>query len=218
MRENCQKTIDSAFLECKDVSIPADFKNKLSEDYIVFVPNELTWHYKFKDIKQDSLDNIYINFLKLMSLNYPKYQIVMLPQLYNQKINDYQYFIKLKKLSGLNNIIVFPDTTNSDIQQNIIKNSKFVIDGRYHSIIFAINNSVPFVSLSYEHKMRGLLSDLHMSKYQIDFENLLLNEEMNKFKPSEILDKLSSISEVKRANKEAKEIASQSFSVMLDCI
>ena len=38
-----------------------------------------------------------------------------------------------------------------------------VIGARYHSIVFAINNCVPFVCLSYEHKMSGMLESLHLN-------------------------------------------------------
>ena len=65
-------------------------------------------------------------------------------------------------------MIVLPDGYSSDIQQTVISKAKFVVGARYHSIVFAINNSIPFVALSYEHKMVGLLSLLKKDKQQID--------------------------------------------------
>lgn len=175
IRKDVFKTVDSAFLECPEAEIPDKIKMHLSKDYIIFVPNELTWHYKFRTISGKRLDNIYLQIIRKIRYMYPNYQIVMLPQTYNQDINDFGYFNKLKNLANEENILVIDEYQNSDIQQAIIKEAKFVIGGRYHSIVFAINNKVPFFSLSYEHKMKGLLDDLNLSECQIDFEKYVLS-------------------------------------------
>lgn len=39
----------------------------------------------------------------------------------------------------------------------MIRNARFVVGVRYHSIIFAINTSAPFLCLSYEDKMKFTL-------------------------------------------------------------
>ena len=60
----------------------------------------------------------------------------------------------------------------SNFQQTLISNAKLVIGARYHSIVFAINNEVPFISLSYEHKMNGLLEILDAEKRSVDIYEL----------------------------------------------
>ena len=42
--------VDSAFLETPKAEIPEDILKKINGDYVVFVPNSLTWHYRYKDI------------------------------------------------------------------------------------------------------------------------------------------------------------------------
>ena len=96
----------------------------------------------------------------------------MLPQTYKSVINDYEYFLKLKEMSGNKNIIVIDENQSSDVQQEIIKKSYLVIGTRYHSVVFAINNEIPFISLSYEHKMKGLLELLEMTDRIVEIQDI----------------------------------------------
>lgn len=101
----------------------------------------------------------------------------MLPQLSPLKINrDYVYFEKLMNISGKKNCMLLPDCYGSDIQQTIIRNADFVVGARYHSIVFAINNGIPFLALNYEHKMLGLLKQLGLEKYGIDVKGIFGND------------------------------------------
>ncbi len=99
------------------------------------------------------------------------YNIVMLPQLYNAgKKNDCLYFKRLKEeTEHPSRIIVFPDTYSSDIQQIIIKDAQMIIGTRYHSIVFGINNRVPVIALSYEHKIAGMLEILGIKGRSFEF-------------------------------------------------
>ena len=80
--------------------------------------------------------------------------------------------LKLKKLVCGDEIIVLDERYSSDIQQCIMKNARLVIGARYHSIVFALNNGVPFISLSYEHKMKGLLETIGGIQNMVDIENI----------------------------------------------
>ena len=75
-------------------------------------------------------------------------------------------------MSGNKNIIVIDENQSSDVQQEIIKKSCLVIGSRYHSVVFAINNEIPFVSLSYEHKMKGLLEVLDMTDRMVEIQDI----------------------------------------------
>lgn len=162
-------SIDSAFLERPHVDLPKSLQI-ISKPYIVFVPNELRWHYAYKQFNQTQIDRFYLAIISRLQSKYPSHKIVMLPQ--TSTINmkgDYYYFLHLRNCcEQLHNIEVIPDIFNSDVQQTIIQGASLVIGARYHSIVFAINNAIPFIALNYEHKIAGLLEILNLQHYQVD--------------------------------------------------
>ncbi len=197
-------SIDTAFLdEFYEEEFPPELSFIKKLEYIVFVPNELyRWHVYFKSFKPEEVDNLY---LKIMEYFLNKgLSIVMLPQLFGQE-NDYTYFLKLKSKLKNKNVYVLNDTYSSDIQQLIIRNSLFLVGARYHSVIFAIRNKVPFVSLSYEHKMTNTLELLGLEDLNIELKELIKKED-------KCLEKIKSVFERKEYMKgyvsEASEKAS----------
>ena len=115
---------------------------------------------------------------------------------------------------------IFEDIYSSDIQQTIIKGSRFVVGARYHSIVFSINNGVNFISLSYEHKMNGLLEVLDLSKYEIDLSKLfLLGAEIEDVMSNmEVLFDDFDNEKVKKSSIIAKQIASHCMAQLLNVI
>lgn len=165
--------VDSAFLEVPAAKISESIlKDIYGTGYVVFVPNSLTWHPRYKEIPQEKIDEFYLRIIEVLEKKFVDKKIVMLPQTYKSVINDYEYFLKLKEMSGNKNIIVIDENQSSDIQQEIIKKSCLVIGARYHSVVFAINNEIPFVSLSYEHKMKGLLEVLDMTDRMVEIQDI----------------------------------------------
>ena len=173
---NADEVVDSAFLEVPAAKIPESILKDIGSEYVVFVPNSLTWHPHYKGIPQEKIDEFYLKIVELLEKKFADKKIVMLPQTYNSVINDYEYFLKLKELSGNKNIIVIGENQSSDIQQEIIKKSCLVIGARYHSVVFAINNEISFVSLSYEHKMKGLLEVLNMTDRMVEIQDIFDRE------------------------------------------
>ena len=171
-------SIDTAFLDTPRVQLPKSVKTLLGKnEYIVFVPNSLTWHAAFKHCSTDYLDRFYSGILKMLLDKYRNMNIVMLPQLFNRNEDaDELYFRHLKSLLNNDRIIVVHEKYGSDIQQTIISNAKLMIGARYHSVVFAINNQVPFVALSYEHKISGLLDILGLQQYMFNIEQLATEE------------------------------------------
>lgn len=169
---NADEIVDSAFLETPVAKIPESILKDIGSEYVVFVPNSLTWHPRYKEIPQKKIDEFHLRIIKLLETKFADKKIVMLPQTYKSVINDYEYFLKLKEMSGNKNIIVIDENQSSDIQQEIIKKSCLVIGARYHSVVFAINNEIPFVSLSYEHKMKGLLEVLNMTDRMVEIQDI----------------------------------------------
>ncbi len=166
--------IDTAFLHVPEVVIPTEVREATGTDYTVFVPNSLVWHTDYHRSDSSRINNFFLKTLDLLLAKRPESKIVMLPQLYNLgDLGDEPYFESLRCRSSLpERIVVLPDSIGSDIQQAIIAKAGFVVGARYHTIVFAINNRVPFVAFTYEHKIAGLLDVLHLEDRQIDIGDL----------------------------------------------
>lgn len=159
------KSIDTAFLNVPNVKIPFEVSATIdSKAFVVFVPNTLIWHIDYRTADASRIKSFYLKMIDILFVKYPDIKVVMLPQLFNIGDNgDLHYFEYLRRQSPhKDNIVVLPEIYGSDIQQAIIAKSKLVVGARYHSIVFAINNRVPFIALSYEHKILGLLGLLKM--------------------------------------------------------
>ena len=149
---------------------------RLGERYVVFVPNQLTWHYRYQKVPQERIDQFHLELIELLHARYPGHTIVMLPQTYRSVINDYGYFCRLAERAAGKPVVVIDEQQSSDVQQKIIAGARMVIGERYHSIVFAINNRTPFVSLSYEHKMTGLLEKLGLLDRSVDVQGIFSDE------------------------------------------
>ena len=114
--------------------------------------------------------------MELLSEKYPGHTLVLLPQTYRSLINDYGYFRRLAERAAGKPVLVIDEDQSSDVQQKIIAGARMVIGERYHSVVFAINNRTPFVSLSYEHKMTGLLEKLGLTERSVDVQGIFADE------------------------------------------
>ena len=168
--------VDSAFLETPEAVIPDAVRAQLGERYVVFVPNQLTWHYRYQKVPQERIDQFHLELIELLHARYSGHTIVMLPQTYRSVINDYGYFCRLAERAAGKPVVVIDEQQSSDVQQKIIAGARLVVGERYHSIVFAINNRTPFVSLSYEHKMTGLLEKLGLLDRSVDVQGIFSDE------------------------------------------
>lgn len=212
------KSIDTAFLDVPEVSLPKEISTILPDDFIVFVPNQLTWHHEFVDLLQTEIDDCYLKIIEIIADSCDK-QIVMLPQLYNGSKNDYNYFLKLKNSSTIpDRIIVINDSYSSDIQQCIIEKSKMIIGARYHSIIFGINKEIPIIALNYEHKIEGVLEILGVADSKIDFKNHICVRNFDYIAFKEMFLKKLDDGVKHSFNKGANQIASNCLLEVVDVI
>ncbi len=215
------QSIDTAFLDTPETEIPIEIKKIINdENFIILVPNSLTWHTAYKNRKQESIDSFFVEILELLLSKNNK--IIMLPQL-NKYVTysepDYAYFCKLKDKVENDNVVVLSDTYSSDIQQKIIERANCVIGARYHSIVFAINNCTPFISLSYEHKMTGLLQLLKLQDFEINISNIgerSFNKNASLYRIERLLD-CKHIT-TKEAKEEALNIATNTFEKLTNFI
>lgn len=215
---NYIKSIDTAFLDSQPITdLPSEISaivEKLKGEYVV-VPNQLNkWHPNFKNVDAQVFEDI---FLKIISYFLAKnLNVILLPQLFGFA-NDSNYFEELKnKISDKRGkVIVVRDDYSSDIQQKIISNARFVVGARYHSIIFAINNKCPFLSLSYEHKMDGTLESLGLEKCNVRIKDII-NREIDVIGK---LDKVYSnrealINDINKARIKARGIAKETLRLL----
>lgn len=209
-------TVDSAFLDSPRAEIPNELKSQIDGNpYVVFVPNQLIWHYAFRNkITKDELLDFYKCVLQVILEKFPNRKVVMLPQTFNQRIangNDVDFFKEFAAYVNTPSIIVAPDTYSSDIQQTVIAGADLMVGARYHSVIFAINNNVPFVALSYEHKIAGILETLGKQNCMVDISTNLFDAESRKKCVSDF-GKIVAFAQVdKLCRDKAKKIAQTCF-------
>ena len=167
--------IDAAFLDVPAAAVPPEVAATIgASDYVVFVPNSLVWHVDYRGADAGRIDRFYLALLDRICARFPDAKVVMLPQLYGVgERGDQRYFERLQAQSPhRERLVVLPDTCGSDVQQAIVARARWMIGARYHSVVFAINNRVPFVALSYEHKMPGLLALLGLDERSVDVRAL----------------------------------------------
>ena len=143
----------------------------------------------------------------------------MLPQLFcgrEYALNDVQLFRDLAKAKQDSRVIVVADCYSSDVQQTIIHGAKYVIGARYHSIVFALNQGVPCIALSYEHKISGLLETLGKTEWCVEFSKTLDSEANQEKCIREISRLIPTLSPDLQAQQKAKQIAANSMDRFVD--
>ena len=216
-------SIDSAFLDSPKVEIPYELKYVIgNKPYMVFVPNYLLWHYAYKGrISHETVINFYCKVMDEIRATNPELNILMLPQLFcgrEYALNDVELFRDLAKAKNDSRIIITADCYSSDIQQTLISKAKYVIGARYHSIVFALNQGVPCIALSYEHKMAGLLETLGKTEWCIEFSKTLDSEENQEKCLEQIRKLIPSLKPDPVAQKKAKLIAQKGMDKFVEFV
>ena len=188
LKKQCVVTLDSAFqfdidkkryeaiLE-KDIELKEFFATDKKIVGITITPLSGNPAYQSdKDLKDKILDC----FQKLvLKLEKDGYKVIFIPQLFG-KSNDYNY---MKQCAVGDSSYVMQSTYDCYFQQYIISKLYMVFGMRYHSNIFSAKMGTPFVSISYEQKMKGFmeivqLTDLCMDIKDLTIENLLLKYDL----------------------------------------
>lgn len=206
-------TIDTAFLDQPQAEIDPYIKEQIGDSYTVFVPNSLSWHFKYKSIDEKVIFSFFSNVLEIIKKHSPNDKIVLLPQTFNSNIGEQELFSKLAQTH--NNTIALNDNISSDIQQAIISKAHAVIGARYHSIVFAINQSVPFIALCYEHKIAGLLNRLDKNSCMVNIEDIFDNPPKIETCLNSIDNLFKSITKDSIAQNSAKTIANDCFNKLI---
>ena len=220
--DNVIETTDTAFLDYPQVEIPEEILREIDrKEYVVFVPNSLIWHYFYREkATGEEVVAYWSKVASVIAKHYPNHKIVMLPQtsLQGKALDDKYLFQDIQKHCPGLDIFVSDDIYSSDIQQQIIRGADAVFGARYHSIVFAINNNVPFVSLSYEHKMSGLLDEIGLQDEMIDITQLFTSEGVNKSILEQLDELIPQIYRSAEGRIMAKEKAENAFSQFVNHI
>lgn len=237
-------TFDTAFLYTPLTGIPQDVKAEIGDGkYIVLVPNYLID--KAKDFKGPSSPlQVKLFFAELSRRildQFPDCRLVMLPQLFcgtDYLSTDYSFFKDIQSQVGDSRIVVLPDTLISEYHQAVIAGAECVVGARYHSIVFAINNDVPFVTLNYEDRIMGMLESLGKQDRVVDITLALapkrgskrLSEAKIGERPSDtlpfeaevaiarILDKMQHLESDPEAHRKAKSVTAGCFEKLAELI
>lgn len=214
-----EPTVDSAFLDSPEQNIPQEILDMIGgEPYVVFVPNSLIWHYAYKQYTKVQALSFYKEIYEAYVKKYEGCKVVMLPQTFNNGtplLDDYYFMCELRDYLNDTNVVVVPDTYSSDIQQMVIKNAVCLVGARYHSVVFALNQDVPFVALSYEHKISGLLESLGKTANMVDITHVFESKDIQKDCVSKFKVSLDKAQTDSKGKTEAKNQAMECFNKLL---
>lgn len=180
---NVEQVLDSAFqhevdeaLNQKKLEYYFELKKFLQEydKCLGITITDLKWHpfYKNSNMQIDIVDT----FTKFIENRIKEgYGILFIPQLYgtgNDK-NVMNAFMKGQHTFMLTDTV---DEYDAYFQQFIISKLYAVIGMRYHSNIFSAKMGVPFMSISYEQKMKGFMKMMGLDRYCIDVDSFSLEK------------------------------------------
>lgn len=183
-------TLDSAFQH--DVNIKQN-KEKLKqyvelksflekhEKCIGVTITDLRWHpvYSKDPAIANNIRDVFQGFLS--SLTKVGYGVVFIPQLYG-KGNDYDLMRKFcYNINDYYVVTASDERYDTYFQQYLIGQLYAVIGMRYHSNIFSAKMGTPFISISYEQKMKGFMEKMNLTDYCIDLKCLSQGDLENLF-------------------------------------
>lgn len=153
------------------------------EKCIGITVTDLQWHPSYKDNEVvKKLPNIFNHFIEKKIDE--GFGIIFIPQLYGTS-NDTDVMRMYMKQEHTFMIDAFSEEYDSYFQQYLISKLYAVVGMRYHSNIFSAKMGIPFVSVSYEQKMKGFMQSVGLSDYCININDLSEDKMNLKFKELE---------------------------------
>lgn len=133
---------------------------------------DLMWHPVYSADKNiaKNIRNTFNGFLE--NITKAGYGIIFIPQLYGNG-NDYDLMSSFAR-NKEDYFVVSANDKRYDtyFQQYLIGQLYAVIGMRYHSNIFSAKMGTPFISVSYEQKMKGFMKKMNLMEYCIDLKDL----------------------------------------------
>ncbi|MHC4225062.1 MAG: polysaccharide pyruvyl transferase family protein [Planctomycetota bacterium] len=165
-------TTDSAFLDSTLEPIPDSFREKLTGPFVVIVPNALDrWHSRYAGVGPRFFEELFSGLIE-ESLQRTS-QVVLMPQLFGRR-NDADYLAELRERFGpaeRERILILPAECSCEVQKALVGQADALAGARYHSIVFSLHAQSPFLALSYERKIRGLVEQAGLSQYMVSLED-----------------------------------------------
>lgn len=142
---------------------------------------DLQWHpaYSKDSVIAKKIYDVFYGFLS--SITKAGYGVVFIPQLYGEG-NDYDLMCTF--CCDTNDYFVVranDERYDTYFQQYLIGQLYAVVGMRYHSNIFSAKMGTPFISISYEQKMKGFMGKMNLAEYCIDLQNLSKDVLKNRF-------------------------------------
>ena len=139
------------------------------------------------------------------------YAVLFIPQLFGEQ-NDYDYMKNFEQ----EGCFTVRDIYNCNFQQYLISRLYAVVGMRYHSNIFSCKMGTPFISVSYEQKMKGFMNTAGLDKWCIDIRNLEADALSDKFSTLE-LEYSDYKNAVEMVSVEMYQKAEETFEILTKC-
>lgn len=131
---------------------------------------DLLWHPKHKSTGIDKkIAEAFKGFIKKKTDE--GYGVIFVPQLYGA-LNDTDTMNEFMIEGSTFMIDAFSEEYDTYFQQYVISKLYAVVGMRYHSNIFSAKVGTPFISVSYEQKMKGFMESVGLDNYCIDVYDL----------------------------------------------
>ncbi len=134
---------------------------------IGFTAAAAAWNFRMEKNKEE-LEEKYVNNIAAALdaiIERTGGRIICFPQLYGAEEDLVIHERIGSSMKNPGNYGILPKTADSDEQQKLIAGLDLFIGNRYHSLIFALKNTIPCLAVSYEHKTDDLMARFGMSGY-----------------------------------------------------
>lgn len=180
--------LDSAFQN----EIPDDYLDKYTNisDILDVIKNnkvvgititDLIWHPIYKN-NIELRERILRSFSEVTKYLTDKgYIVILIPHLFGEISRIERPFLVNIRDQNPNKILILPIEIDSYAQQAIISKLFCVIGMRYHSGLFSTKACIPFIPVSYEHKIDGFIKKIDYPNLLIKVENINSSNIINKF-------------------------------------
>lgn len=165
--------------EEKKLNANAELKTFIESGKVVGITiTDLLWHpiHSKNENLQDAIKHSFTAFLEYVTDN--GYKAIFIPQLFGTG-NDYEL---MSKYCINDQCYVLSGQYDTYFQQYLISKLYAVVGMRYHSNIFSAKMNTPFISISYEQKMKGFVKRIDLMDYCIDINELSEQSIVEKFK------------------------------------
>lgn len=101
-------------------------------------------------------------------------RVLLLPQLHGPRHRDQPYLERLAAAARREgaDVLVLPDTLDSDAQRGLVAASDLVLAGRYHPLVFAVSAGVPAIVIPYEHKATGIAHAAGLDDHVVELDEI----------------------------------------------